>query len=246
MSKIAIIGGSGLTTLPGCKTKAIGKTQTPYGPPSAELCSGISGGQEILFLPRHGNPHTIPPQKINSRANVPALKVQDTAIIFAINTVGGITAQMSPGTITIPTQIIDYSHGREHTFHDGTHNKLAHIDFSNPYSPQLCQTLHLACAKAGVAVVYGSTYATTQGPRLETAAEIKKLEQDGCNIVGMTGMPEAALAAELEMHYACLALIVNWAAGKTTEKTTRSTIETHQNQGMNKILKILQQVLTML
>jgi len=241
MNKIAIIGGTGLTSMAGVEITEKREVDTPYGSPSSALSFGRSNDKEIIFLPRHGKPHTLAPHKINYRANIHALKENGVKNIIAVNAVGGITSEMRPGRIVIPKQIIDYTYDRKHTFFEDNLNEVTHIDFTNPYSTDLGKQLANASLMSGLEVFIGGVYAATQGPRLETAAEIKKLEKDGCDIVGMTGMPEAALARELEINYACLALVVNWAAGKSDEAITMAVIEKHLEQGIGKVKLILKE-----
>jgi 5'-deoxy-5'-methylthioadenosine phosphorylase len=246
MSRIAIIGGTGLTSLAGVEITETREVDTPYGSPSSPLSFGRVDEKEIIFLPRHGNPHTIPPHKINYRANIHALKENDVKNIIAINTVGGIASEMYPERIVIPEQIIDYTHDRNHTFFEDKLNEVTHIDFTNPYSAALRKQLTNNPVISDLNVFVGGVYAATQGPRLETAAEIDKLERDGCDIVGMTGMPEAALARELNINYVCLALVVNWAAGKTDDEITMAVIERHLEQGMGKIKQVLEETIKLI
>jgi len=241
MNKIAIIGGTGLTSLAGVEITETREVDTPYGSPSCALSFGQIGDKEIIFLPRHGKPHAIPPHKINYRANIHALKKNGVENIIAVNAVGGITSEMYPERIVIPEQIIDYTYGRNHTFFEDKLNKVTHIDFTNPYKIALRRQLLGVNAISDLNVFVGGVYAATQGPRLETAAEVKKLEKDGCDIVGMTGMPEAALARELDINYMCLALVVNWAAGKSDEEITMAVIEKHLEQGIGKVKRILEE-----
>jgi 5'-methylthioinosine phosphorylase len=241
MNKIAVIGGTGLTSLAGVEITETREVDTPYGSPSSALSFGKIGDKEIIFLPRHGNPHTIAPHKINYRANIHALKENGVSNIIAINAVGGITSEMRPARIVIPEQIIDYTYGRKHTFFEEDQDQVTHIDFTNPYSSDLGNQLATASLMSGLDVFIGGVYAATQGPRLETAAEVKKLEKDGCDIVGMTGMPEAALARELDINYACLALVVNWAAGKSDGEITMAVIEKHLDDGIGKIKLVLEE-----
>ena len=244
MSRIAIIGGTGLASLEGVEIHKERKVNTPYGNPSSALIFGRFGEKEIIFLPRHGNPHVIPPHKVNYRANIHALKENDIKNIIAVNAVGGITSEMSPGRIVIPEQIIDYTHDRHQTFHENNLNEATHIDFTNPYSAVLREQLTKTSVISDLNVFVGGVYAATQGPRLETAAEIRKLEKDGCDIVGMTGMPEAALARELDIHYVCLALVVNWAAGKTDEEITMVIIEKHLEDGLGQVKLLLKRFIS--
>lgn len=243
MSKIAIIGGSGLTSLSGVKISETRKVDTPYGSPSGALTFGHFSEKEIVFLPRHGNPHTIPPHKINYRANIYALKENDVENIIAVNAVGGITSEMYPGRIVIPEQIIDFTYGRNQTFYEDDFADLTHIDFTHPYSVSLREQLAAASLTSDINIFVGGVYAATQGPRLETAAEINKLERDGCDIVGMTGMPEATLTREMNINYACISLVVNWAAGKSDEEITMQMIENNLEKGMGKIKTILEETI---
>ena len=240
MTKLAIIGGTGLTRLPELKIINSDPISTPYGPPSSEIVTGELNGKQVLFLARHGNPHTIPPHKINYRANIWGLKQQGVEQIIAVAAVGGITANMAPAHIAIPDQIIDYSYDRKHTFFEDNNYPLTHIDFTYPYYPPLRARLIEAAGTAAINISPIATYGCTQGPRLETAAEITRMEQDGCDIVGMTGMPEAALAKELGIDYAAIAVIANWAAGKSDGEITMAEIEQHLQIGMANTALLLQ------
>jgi len=239
MTKLAIIGGTGLTQLSDLTIIKRDKLNTPYGPPSADFITGELNQKEVIFLARHGNPHTIAPHKINYRANIWGLKHLGVEQIVAVAAVGGITEKMVPAHIAIPDQIIDYSHGRQHTFFEDENYPVTHIDFTYPYSQKLRSAIISAAAKANVTISPIGTYGCTQGPRLETAAEIKRMEKDGCDLVGMTGMPEAALAKELGMDYAALSVVANWAAGKTAGEITMAEIEQHLHVGMANIELIL-------
>lgn len=239
MTKAAIIGGTGLTQLADLKLIKREAMQTPYGRPSADFITGELAQQEVIFLARHGNPHTIAPHKINYRANIWGLKQLGVDSIIAVAAVGGITAAMSPAHIAIPDQIIDYSYGRKHTFFENEDYPVTHIDFTFPYSPILRAKLIAAAAQAGIAVTGTGTYGCTQGPRLETTAEITRMEKDGCDLVGMTGMPEAALAKELGIHYASVSVIANWAAGKTEGEITMAEIEQNLHLGMANVAQLL-------
>lgn len=243
MNKIAIIGGSGLTQLPGLDLTDQINRGTPWGDPSAAITVGTYKNREVLFLARHGNPHTIPPHKINYRANIWALKESGANEIIAVNTVGGITDQAGPGSFVIPDQLIDYTHNRALTFFEDDFNEIKHIDFTLPYSTSLRRKL-IEAAGEFIKVTAEGTYGVTQGPRLETAAEIKRLEHDGCDIVGMTGMPEAGLAKELDIDYACCALVVNWAAGKSDKEITAEIIKDNLKESLGKIQTLLAAVIT--
>jgi 5'-deoxy-5'-methylthioadenosine phosphorylase len=213
---IAIIGGSGLTQLANLEIGQRQIVRTPYGEPSGPLTYGRIGKTEIVFLARHGYGHTLAPHEINYRANLWALHSKGVRRVLAVCTVGGIAPELAAGTIAVPDQIIDYTWGRSSTFFEGAEQPVTHIDFTNPYD-EATRAMVIAAAKdAGVALHPRGTYAATQGPRLETRAEIDRLDRDGATMVGMTGMPEAALARELHLAYAALAVVVNPAAGRGT------------------------------
>ena len=236
---IGIIGGTGLSEYPGLKVQTQKKVSTPLGEPSAPLIFASLQGQQVVFLARHGNDHSIAPHKVNYRANLLALKDVGVTHIVAVNAVGGITDKMGSAVICIPDQIIDYTYGREHSFFDGNFKALDHIDFSFPYDLNLSEKLNKAAINAQLPVVFGGTYGATQGPRLESIAEISRLERDGCDLVGMTGMPEAALSRELAIPYACLALVVNKAAGKSEGIITMEQIYAVLGDGMKNVQKII-------
>lgn len=210
---LALIGGTGLYKFPGLESAERHPVDTPYGHPSDAVLIGHVGKHRIAFLARHGESHTIPPHRVNYRANLWALHHLGARRVVGINAVGGIRDGMGPRVLAVPDQIIDYTHGRATSFCDVAGAEVRHIDFSEPYSATLRAQLLAAARGIGVAAVDGGCYGATQGPRLETRAEIARMRRDGCDLVGMTGMPEAALARELDLEYACLALVANWAAG---------------------------------
>lgn len=210
---LALIGGTGLYRFPGLEEVSEHAVQTPWGEPSDRIVSGRLGASRVAFLARHGRSHNIAPHLVNYRANLHALHELGARCVIGVNAVGGIRDDMQPRCLAVPDQIIDYTHGRETSFGDAPERMVRHIDFSEPYSSKLRHRLLAAAADAGVAVVDGGCYGATQGPRLETRAEITRMRRDGCDLVGMTGMPEAALARELDIDYACIALVANWAAG---------------------------------
>jgi 5'-methylthioinosine phosphorylase len=246
MNRLAIIGGTGLSQLADLKTIKSAQINTPYGAPSADFNIGKLNGKEVIFLARHGNPHAIAPHKINYCANIWGLKQLGVENIIAVAAVGGITPKMMPAHIAIPDQIIDYSYGRKHTFFEDEGEPVTHIDFSYPYSQTLRSKLIHAAKQAGIAICPIGTYGCTQGPRLETAAEIKRMEQDGCDLVGMTGMPEAVLAKELGMNYVAVAVVANWAAGKTEGEITMAEIEQNLHKGMANAAELLKVFVEML
>jgi 5'-deoxy-5'-methylthioadenosine phosphorylase len=210
---LAVIGGSGLVGLGQMKVIRREIARTPFGEPSGPLISGEMSGAPVLFLARHGPGHIHAPHRINYRANVWALRQAGATRLLAVAAVGGIAENTGPGVIAAPDQIIDYTYGREHTFCDGSDRTVVHVDFTQPYSAELRQAVLAAAAAVGEPIVATGVYGATQGPRLETAAEVKRLARDGATLVGMTGMPEAALARELALEYAHLCVVSNWAAG---------------------------------
>jgi 5'-methylthioinosine phosphorylase len=242
--KLAIIGGTGLTQLSGVGITAEKIIETPFGKPSAVFVLGRLNDKEVVFLARHGNPHVIPPHKINYRANIWGLKQFGATEIVAVAAVGGITEEMTPARLVIADQIIDYSYGREHTFFADDLEQVTHIDFTEPYTESLRQRLLAAAMQSGLDVCPRGVYGCTQGPRLETPAEIRRMERDGCDIVGMTGMPEAALARELEIDYAACAVVANWAAGKVAGEITMKEIERNLEQGMTDVRRLLAQFIS--
>ena len=204
---------------------------------------GEIAGQQVVFLPRHGEQHTIPPHKINYRANMWALHQQGVDHIIAVAAVGGIRADLAPSVLAVPDQIIDYTYGREQSFFSDDFSVDKHIDFSYPYDPTLRQKIMQAAKQQNIDIVDGGTYGATQGPRLETAAEIQRMAQDGCAMVGMTGMPEACLARELNIAYATCALMVNWGAGIGDGVITMAQIEHTLAKGMDDVKAILKAII---
>ena len=246
-SVIGVIAGTGLYQLDGLEEIERIKLSTRWGDPSSDIIMMQKEEQRYAFLARHGLQHNIPPHKVNYRANLWALKECGVKKIIAVAAVGGITSDMSPETLVVPEQIIDYTYGREHTFFADDVDHVTHIDFTEPYSADLRKALIDSALGQFTDIRSGGVYAATQGPRLETAAEIARLKQDGANIVGMTGMPEAALARELEIEYACLGLVVNWAAGCAgTRKIDHAEMQAIVNKGMIKLKSVLMSSLSRL
>lgn len=210
---LAVIGGTGVYRLAALRDAEAVQGDTPWGKPSGPVRVGEFAGRRVAFLARHGEGHALPPHRVNYRANLWQLKQLGAQRVLAINTVGGITERFGPRVLALPDQLIDYTWGRASSFWDGEDGELLHVDFGDPYTPSLREAVRAAAARSGAALVDGGCYGATQGPRLETRAEIARMKRDGCDLVGMTGMPEAALARELGLDYACLALVANWAAG---------------------------------
>jgi 5'-deoxy-5'-methylthioadenosine phosphorylase len=242
MTSLAIIGGTGLASLETLKITRREIVQTPYGEPSGPLTHGELRGGQVVFLPRHGGAHTIPPHQVNYRANLWALQHIGVRNVLAIAAVGGIRADMAPGLLAVPHQVIDYTYGRAQTYFEGDLDEVTHIDFTTPYCPALRRVLLESGTRAGIEMRSDGVYGATQGPRLETAAEIDRLERDGCDMVGMTGMPEAALARELGLCYAACAVVANWAAGRGSGTISMAEIEIHLKAGMQTVSTLLQQV----
>jgi 5'-methylthioadenosine phosphorylase len=219
---LAIIGGSGLTQLPGLKIKHREVVRTPYGMPSGALTFGELEGHSVIFLARHGYGHIMPPHLVNYRANIWALHSQKVTHVVAVATVGGINPELRPGRLVVPEQIIDYTHGRETTFAEYGGQQVTHMDFTWPYCEELRQICLTALREVGEDFMADGVYGCVQGPRLETKAEIDRMARDGADMVGMTGMPEAYLAREIGLCYAAIAASVNWAAGLGDSKTAIS------------------------
>lgn len=241
---LAIIGGSGLTQLANLDVTRREVVRTPYGEPSGPLTFGRLGGRELVFIARHGYGHTIAPHRVNYRANIAALKDVGVREVVSVASVGGIRPDLGPGVLVVPDQIIDYTWGRHSTFFDGHDGQVRHIDFTEPYDGSLRHRLLAASAAAGESVVDGAVYAATQGPRLETAAEINRMERDGADVVGMTGMPEAVLAREAGLAYAALNVVVNHAAGRgeLTHGIRMSAIEATLQDAMRRVRHLLERL----
>lgn len=236
---IGIIGGTGLTRLEGPEILNHHDINTALGTPSGAIVEGVWASQKVMFLARHGHPHAVPPHKVNYRANLLALKEVGCTHIFAVNAVGGIHPDMGTGAVVIPHQLVDFTHGRESTFFDGAYLPLEHIDFTNPFDEALRQQLITARKKLNLEGADEAVVAVTQGPRLETTAEIDFLERAGCDLVGMTSMPEAVLARELGIPYASVCLVVNPAAGRSETEITMEDIEAVIASGMSNIRDLL-------
>lgn len=241
---LAIIGGSGLTQLASLDLIRREVVRTPFGEPSGALTFGRLCSRPVVFLARHGYGHTIPPHRVNYQANLWALHQAKVDAIISVASVGGIRADLCPGSLVVPHQIVDYTWGRKSTFHEGSEEPVVHIDFTDPYEQTLRQTILRAAAAAGEAVTDGAVYAATQGPRLETAAEINRLERDGCDVVGMTGMPEAVLARELGIPYAAINVVANYAAGRAASASgiCFDSIDAVLREAMGRVRRVLDHI----
>lgn len=242
-SRIGIIGGTGLYSLEGLEITHREVMHTPFGEPSGPLTHGVLNGRDIVFLARHGYSHTIPPHRVNYRANIWALKNIGVHRVIAVAAVGGITGEMRPRRIVIPDQIIDYTWARAHTFFEEDLSHVTHVDFTEPYCRELRETLVRVARDIGLDICDRGTYAAMQGPRLESTAEIDRLERDGCDIVGMTGMPETALARELGLCYASCAVVANWAAGRGEGEITMEEVNANIAASLSEVRHLLGAVL---
>jgi len=245
MADLAIIGGTGLTTLKNLEISRREVMRTPWGEPSGPLITGTLGGKEVVFLARHGHGHTIPPHMVNYRANIWALKETGVHSVIAIASVGGIRDDMEPGRLAFPNQIIDYTWSRKNTYFETDLTHVVHIDFTEPYCEELRCLLVEAARELGLAAIEEGVYGATQGPRLETAAEIDRMERDGCDLVGMTGMPEASLAREAGLCYATCAVIANRAAGRGAGSISMEDIEGNLDTGMERVRRLLETAIPM-
>jgi 5'-methylthioadenosine phosphorylase len=241
---LAIIGGSGLGTFAGLTEQRHVAARTAYGEPSAALAFGKLNGREMVFLARHGEGHGIAPHEINYRANIQALKEAGVQGIVAVATTGGIRREFGPGALVVPDQIIDYTWGRRSTFFEGREAKVTHVDFTEPYTAELRARILAAARDCGEQVADGGVYGVTQGPRLESAAEIRRMERDGADLVGMTAMPEAVLAREAGIEYAAIAVVVNHAAGRGDSKhgISLSAMEQVLTASMARVRRVIEQL----
>jgi 5'-methylthioadenosine phosphorylase len=244
MALLAIIGGSGLSQLGSMEVTQRRVARTPYGEPSGALTFGRIRGREVVFLARHGYGHTIAPHEVNYRANLWALKDAGAESVVSVASVGGIRDDAAPGVLMLPHQVIDYTWGRASTFFEGPGTPVNHIDFTEPYSRKMRARILSAAAAVGERMVDGGVYAATQGPRLESAAEINRLERDGADIVGMTGMPEAALAREIALEYAAIAVVANYAAGRgdSERAVPLDKIEAVLEEAMGRVRRIIEKL----
>lgn len=235
---LAFIGGTGLTQMAGLQVTGQLAISTEWGSSSSPVTQGTLSGRPVLFLARHGDPHELLPHEVNYRANMVALQQAGATHVIAVNAVGGITDRCPNASIVVPDQVIDYTWGRESTYH-GAGAGVVHVDFTWPFDTALRLALVESLEAQGIGHVNGGCYGATQGPRLETAAEVLRMERDGCDIVGMTGMPEAVLARELGLPYVMVSLVVNPAAGKSDREITLAEIEAVIGEGMGRVTTAL-------
>ena len=243
---LAVIGGSGLTQLANLEAPHREVLRTPYGEPSGALTFGQIGGRPVAFLARHGYGHTIAPHEVNYRANIWALHQRGALGIVAVASVGGIRADLKPGDLVVPHQLIDYTWGRRSTYHEGPDCTPTHVDFTEPYDRVWRESLLAAASEAGVVLSAHAVYGVTQGPRLDTIAEVNRYERDGADVVGMTGMPEAALARELGIPYAAINVVANHAAGRgdSREAISFAAIESVLAESMGRVRRIIEKMVS--
>ncbi|MEM0955490.1 MAG: S-methyl-5'-thioinosine phosphorylase [Pseudomonadota bacterium] len=244
MTTLAVIGGTGTNQIPGFESTGHSLPDTPFGPTSGPLLEGTLSGHRCFFLARHGTPHHLAPHRINYRANLWALHAVGAEQVIGINAVGGIEPLLVPGEVVIPDQVVDYTWGRAHTYFDGSGQGFApealeHVDFTEPYDREMRRQLVQLAELEGLSFSASGTLAVTQGPRLESAAEIRRLRNDGCDVVGMTGMPEAALARELGLRYASICLVVNPAAGLSDALITLESMQSALAKGADLVQRLL-------
>jgi 5'-methylthioadenosine phosphorylase len=245
MLNLGVIGGSGLYRIKGLKVKGKKKIRTPFGKPSADYLVGQIENTGVFFLPRHGTLHNLPPHKINYRANIWGFKKLGIKKIISVNAVGGIKKGLKPGDIVLLDQIIDMTKNRKTTFYDGV-SGVVHIDFTHPFCPEMRQIIRRAGKAARVPLKNRGTYVAVEGPRLETAAEIRAFGKLGCDVVGMTVMPEALLARELEICYTGIAVVANYAAGIHKQKLTTTEVMHEMAASTEKIKRLLKETYTLL
>jgi 5'-methylthioinosine phosphorylase len=241
---LALIGGTGLTELSELSETLV--VDTPYGAPSAPIRVISTAPVRLLFLPRHGSPHRFPPHRVNYRANLWALREAGANHVLAVSAVGGITADYTPGTLAAPDQLIDYSWGREHTYFDSADVPLVHVDFTRPYNGPLRNMLLQSAASQSIDIVDGGCIGVFQGPRLESAAEVERARRDGCDMAGMTSLPEAALARELGLDFAGIAVVSNWAAGVSSDLISEKDIAETLREPMARVRTLLNALITTL
>lgn len=244
MTRLGIIGGTGALAVAGAGMDQVAPEDravvTPYGDTSSPLLNWNTGSVRVTFIARHGLDGSIPPHLVNYRANVWALHEQALDYIVGLNAVGGIAPWATPARLVFPDQLIDYTWGRAHTFSDGEMQPLRHVEFTVPFSSAVHATLVAAARDHDLDFHPGGTYGVTQGPRLETVAEIDRMERDGCDVVGMTAMPEAALAREVDLDYAVCAVVVNQAAGRAPEgQGIHDEISRFVDSGMAQVERLL-------
>ena len=234
---LALVGGTGLTELQ--ESAEVLTPDTPYGAPSAPIRVVAETPIRLLFLPRHGNPHRFPPHCVNYRATLWALREAGADHVLAVYAVGGLHEPYGPATLVAPDQLIDYTWGRQHSYSDSPDAPLVHVDFTYPFEGPLRRALLAAAQRSGLNVLDGGCLGVFQGPRLESAAEISRARRDGCDIAGMTALPEAGLARELGVDYAGLAVVSNWGAGVSDDLLSEDDIAATLREPMGRVRELV-------
>lgn len=240
--RFGIIGGSGFTKiLPLQDTQKI-TFKTRFGKASCLL--GNLAGREVVFLWRHGEGHKFPPHKINYRANVLAMKQLGVITVLATAATGTLKRNLPPGTLIVPDQLLDWTKQRPLTLFEGKDAPVVHIDVTQPFCPTLRQRLIQAAESLGIQAFDGGCYVCSEGPRYETAFEVKMLAQLGGDIAGMTAGTEAILFREAEICYAVLAIVTNWGAGLSQQPLTHSEVEAMMKQRLPTVVQIFERVIS--
>ncbi|NLW45064.1 MAG: S-methyl-5'-thioadenosine phosphorylase [Syntrophomonadaceae bacterium] len=237
MTMIAVIGGTGVydpDMLEDVREEAI---STDYG--EVKLTRGSYKGRPVAFMPRHGGDHSVPPHRINYRANIAALHRLGTKRIIATAAVGSLNPEFKPGSIVIVDQFIDFTKSRISTFYEGDERGVIHTDVTEPYCPELRKVLYEVASSMGTDVFDRGTYVCTEGPRFETAAEIRMYKILGGDVVGMTSVPEAVLARELGICYATVAMVTNFAAGISPNKLTHEEVVSFMQSNIARLRKVI-------
>ena len=243
--KIGIIAGTGFYNIPGMSEKVDHDVTNQYG--TARITTGIWNSTSVVFLTRHGSGHTIPPHKINFRANIKALKDAGASKVVAVSVVGGVDRTLKAGDLSLIDDFVDFTSGREHTFFDGTTPEgVQHVDVTYPYDREIQAALRQSAQGLSIPLREKGIYAGFNGPRFETPAEVRFAALAGATVVGMTGCPEVSLAKEANLPYATIALIVNPAAGLSEKEITIADINAALDMGREKVLKIIEGALPIL
>lgn len=237
-AEIAIIGGSGVYSVEALKGASTTVVSTPYGN-SPEITIGRLGGRRVAFLPRHGKGHTVPPHLVNYRANIWALSELGVKRVLATTACGSLNPRMRSGELALLYQFIDFTKRRPQTFYEGGEGGVVHVDVTEPYCPELRDVLREAARGLKLKLHPRATYGCTEGPRFETAAEVRALRRLGCDLVGMTNVPECVLTRELEICYVAVAVVTNFAAGISKAKLTHTEVVELMKENIGRVQKLL-------
>lgn len=237
-AEIAVIGGSGVYSLDFIDNPQKQEVDTPYGKPP-EVITGELEDKKVVFMPRHGEGHGTPPHKINFRANLWALNELGVERVLATTAVGSLKPDFKPGEFVLLDQFLDFTKNRPLTFYEGGEEGVVHVDMTEPYCPELRGVLQETAEDLGISIHSSGTYACTEGPRYETAAEIQMLKQLNADVVGMTNVPESVLAKELEMCYSTISIITNFAAGISDEKLTHEEVSEVMSKNIERVKELI-------